>query len=518
VLIALVLLEFINPLDTDNRRDVEQLLRDTEPYGWLSRPENAGPVVELPMTAGQDDVWYTFFGTRHWQPLVNGWSSFVPPGTIYLQRAFDAFPDPASLALLQALGVRHVVVHLWQFPKDAQADLKARLDTTPQLEMVRQDGDNYVYRVAEDPWLRQVAEKVGAGTLWVGEARGGALPTLEVLAYRLQQLGIPSERMGGNISTGYRPIGTLPFGVAADYALVPNAQQSDAAPFGFEDAQEVMQNPAVRLLKRNPALVASYDMTLSDAPGLNLDGLRVGVGANDVTFGKQPDDETDNPTRTLSLRFAAFTPSQISVQVGDHVENVKIPAGVSHFTTPQFAAPQEVALSQPEGDLRLLGVDLHSDSAPGGEGKLITSDGTMPIEIKSSRGESTLDTRLRMVPPKGERDYTITLDVYSEPWGTHPAGHFGSWSAVLPADGIGHDYTFHLDPVTKRVTAERDGTSAEVFTGWEGQPTQGDFRAILTVLADGQPIASDTLYIFTRQGDRITDWQPEAPIFRVVQP
>src|SRR5207253_1317945 len=52
VLTALVLLEFVNPLDTSNHRDVTAQLQAAEPYGWLARPENSGPVLELPMTAG----------------------------------------------------------------------------------------------------------------------------------------------------------------------------------------------------------------------------------------------------------------------------------------------------------------------------------------------------------------------------------------------------------------------------------------------------------------------------------
>jgi hypothetical protein len=140
------------------------------------------------------------------------------------------------------------------------------------------------------------------------------------------------------------------------------------------------------------------------------------------------------------------------------------------------------------------------------------------MELSSSHEKPTLDTRLRITPPRGGHDYTITLDVYVEPWGTHPEGHFGSWSAVLPADGAGHDYTFHLDPIAKSVSAERDGGVADVFTGWEGRPTQGDFRAILTVLGPNGAITSDTLYIFTRQAGRITDWQPQPTRFQVVQP
>ena len=129
----------------------------------LRRPSRSArhpvPVLELPITAGQDDVWYTFFGTRHWQPLVNGWSSFVPPGTVRLKQALGSFPDPLTVSLLQGLEVRHLLVHLWQFPRETQAGLKRRLDATPQLVLVDQAGDNYVYRLAPDPWLRRIVSR-----------------------------------------------------------------------------------------------------------------------------------------------------------------------------------------------------------------------------------------------------------------------------------------------------------------------------------------------------------------------
>ena len=114
VLIGLVLLEFANPLDASNRRDVTAQIATTEPYGWLARAENAGPIMELPFNPDQGDVQAMLFDTRNWQPIVNGWSGFVPPGTVELSRAMSAFPDPATVSLLQGLEVRHVLVHLWQ--------------------------------------------------------------------------------------------------------------------------------------------------------------------------------------------------------------------------------------------------------------------------------------------------------------------------------------------------------------------------------------------------------------------
>ena len=122
-----------------------------------------------------------------------------------------------------------------------------------------------------------------------------------------------------------------------------------------------------------------------------------------------------------------------------------------------------------------------------------------------------------MVPPKGGGDFTATIDVYVEPWGTHPEGHFGSWSVLIPADGAGHDYTFHLDPLAKTVSTTRDGQPVETFA-WVGPPTQGDFRAGLSIAREGRVVADVPLYVFTLEGSRLTDWEMELASLAVVQP
>ena len=71
--------------------------------------------------------------------------------------------------------------------------------------------------------MHDLAQKLGSDkTVWIGEARKGTMPTLEVLAYALNRMGVRWEQIGGNINIGYMPIGQLPFGTLPDYALVPN--------------------------------------------------------------------------------------------------------------------------------------------------------------------------------------------------------------------------------------------------------------------------------------------------------
>jgi hypothetical protein len=520
LLTALILLEFANPLDVANRRDVTAQIATIEPYGWLSRPENAGPIVELPFNPDQADVQYMLFDTRNWQPLVNGWSGFVPPGTVELSKAMAAFPDPVSISLLQGLEVRHVVVHLWQFPKADQAGLKKRLDGTKNLKLVDQAGDNYVYELAPNSWLRELARQLGSDkTLWIGETRHGTMPTLEVLAYALNRMGVRWEQMGGNINIGYRPIGQLPFGTFPDYALVPNDPRlSDAelTPVGLDLAGEVLTNPAVRVLQSSTAgSLKSYDLLAPGAPAIDPGGLQLSLGDNGIRFGApspaSAGDAASPSSDELGLYFVSFSPTTLTLAPEASGQSAApstftLPAGVSRVTSPANFA--QAKLNWTPRDSRLVRVDLglggQDTEQPAAMANLL------PLEVSSSKTSSTLDTRMRAIAPPGSGDLTATIDVYVEPWGTHPDGHYGSWSVVLPGDGAAHDYTFHLDPLAKTASTLRDGQPVQTFS-WVGPPTQGDFQASLVVSDKAGVVADVPLYLFTVDGPNLADWQLDPP-------
>src|SRR5204863_4216620 len=146
--------------------------------------------------------------------------------------------------------------------------------------------------------------------------------------------------------------------------------------------------------------------------------------------------------------------------------------------------------------VRLLRAELWEGENPAASDTPILAADRMPLEVTPSKGAGTLDATMRVVPAKGGGDFTATIDVYVEPWGTHPEGHFGSWSVVLPADGAGHDYTFHLDPLAKTVSTTRAGQPVDTFA-WIGPPTQGDFRAGLSITRAGRVVADVPLYVFT---------------------
>ena len=82
-------------------------------YDILADEANA-VVVELPFY-GPRESWegapYMLYSTRHWHPIANGHSAFIPPSYREFQEAVKDFPESASLDQLERRGVTHVVVH-----------------------------------------------------------------------------------------------------------------------------------------------------------------------------------------------------------------------------------------------------------------------------------------------------------------------------------------------------------------------------------------------------------------------
>jgi hypothetical protein len=71
-------------------------------------------VAELPMYdrgAVFANARYMFDSTRHWHPILNGYSGFTPPSYLDTEAAVRPFPGFSALEALRARGVTHIVVH-----------------------------------------------------------------------------------------------------------------------------------------------------------------------------------------------------------------------------------------------------------------------------------------------------------------------------------------------------------------------------------------------------------------------
>jgi hypothetical protein len=88
----------------DDKRDL---------YAYVAQLPSTAAIVELPLGEPAFDVRYMLASTRHWKPLVNGYSGGVPAAYGLLDQALQDFPDRGDRAwqLLAATGATHAIVH-----------------------------------------------------------------------------------------------------------------------------------------------------------------------------------------------------------------------------------------------------------------------------------------------------------------------------------------------------------------------------------------------------------------------
>ena len=107
-----------------------------------------GAVVSLPMARTHPLPWYDadyeWYATRHWQPTVNGYSRFEPPGYAELATRVATFPGDDALDALCALDVRYVVVHARRPVADLRAAIAAAGEVT-RLRRIARAGEDVLF-------------------------------------------------------------------------------------------------------------------------------------------------------------------------------------------------------------------------------------------------------------------------------------------------------------------------------------------------------------------------------------
>lgn len=117
-------------------------------YDTLARDRTA-VIVEAPFPMPQQwflNSRYMVNSTRHWRPMLNGYSSYRPPSYYEAYEIMQAFPGDASLIALHHLGVTHVVVHAKEMPRIDPARHDP-YENVPSLQLVTRDDDVLIYRL-----------------------------------------------------------------------------------------------------------------------------------------------------------------------------------------------------------------------------------------------------------------------------------------------------------------------------------------------------------------------------------
>ena len=105
--------------------------------------ERRAVVVEFPLYPHRvyfANAPYMLNSTRHWKPLVNGYSAFYPPSFVEICEALASFPASDAIRALRETGVTHVVVHTDAFNIPENVDGLALIERRDQISLYRVSG------------------------------------------------------------------------------------------------------------------------------------------------------------------------------------------------------------------------------------------------------------------------------------------------------------------------------------------------------------------------------------------
>lgn len=107
-------------------------------------------VVVLPLYSGGQihrNGRYLLDQTRHWRPMVNGYSGFAPVSFEETASRLRGFPDPVAIDALRSRGVSHVVIHRAPFAERAGTQAVDALRSHPDLTFVLEQEGIIIYRL-----------------------------------------------------------------------------------------------------------------------------------------------------------------------------------------------------------------------------------------------------------------------------------------------------------------------------------------------------------------------------------
>lgn len=116
-------------------------------YAWLAGQDDVEAVLELPFRNAETEVLYMYCGTRHWKPLVNGYSGYFPRWYVTLRESCRPAPTPAAMKQLRFWGVSHLLVHWKQLRERWQRAAFHRLAAEGEIALERTIGRFRIYRI-----------------------------------------------------------------------------------------------------------------------------------------------------------------------------------------------------------------------------------------------------------------------------------------------------------------------------------------------------------------------------------
>ena len=114
------------------------------------RAEPRAVVVELPMydrRAVFGNAVYMLNSTRHWKPLVNGYSGFLPESYVRTWTDMQSFPGHDALEAMHRRGITHVVLHEAGFVGSHGQAAFDGIQALASLQEIAHEGDIHIYRL-----------------------------------------------------------------------------------------------------------------------------------------------------------------------------------------------------------------------------------------------------------------------------------------------------------------------------------------------------------------------------------
>jgi hypothetical protein len=113
---------------------------------WLASAPR-GPVLELPWTEPGGSAVYVYWSTQHWQPLVNGFGSFEPPGNFAVGLLGQRWPSGYTSRIFRSEGIRYVVVHTDRLPPEARIRTVTMESLPEGVSLAADLGPDLVYEI-----------------------------------------------------------------------------------------------------------------------------------------------------------------------------------------------------------------------------------------------------------------------------------------------------------------------------------------------------------------------------------
>lgn len=119
-----------------------------EVYRWLSSQDGQFSIVEYPFQPmGRTEGLRLYYSTYHWKDLVNGYSGYFPPLFLELRRLSPEFPSETTIRVLEAIGVRFVILDSARYADDWARVRTALTSYRNRLRFVRRFDETHVYEV-----------------------------------------------------------------------------------------------------------------------------------------------------------------------------------------------------------------------------------------------------------------------------------------------------------------------------------------------------------------------------------